>query len=293
MAMAYGAPCDRSCLKSTLDQYLNAVVQHNPSAAPLSVGFRQTENAMVRRTGAGLWQSAKALGKLQRRYFDAESEQAGYFGTLEEAGGPAIVTLRLKVEDRKITEAEWVLSRKGDPGLGPQGGGQANAAYNDVDYLIAHPPAERAVSKAERLSRSDLIAVTNSYFDGLSAHDGTLILAHPGCVRVENGTLTTQRPIQGGGATDCTSNGAMANIFAVTARRYPIVDEEAGAVLGIVLFERKPGVAMRRNLLSEWFFIEQGKIRSIYASMYYPEQDAIAPNWPPFDGNWPVPPPVK
>ena len=41
-------------------------------------------------------------------------------------------------------------------------------------------------------------------------------------------------------------------------------------VLSLVLFERKPGVAMRRNLLAEWFFIEQGKIRSIYASMYYP-----------------------
>ena len=72
--------------------------------------------------------------------------------------GTAIVTLRLKVEDRKITEAEWVLSRKGDPGLGPQGGGQANAAYNDVDYLIAHAPMERVVPKAERLSRSDMIA---------------------------------------------------------------------------------------------------------------------------------------
>ena len=83
----------------------------------------------------------------------------------------------------------------------------------------------------------------------------------------------------------------MANIFAVTARRYPIVDEEAGVVLGLALFERKPGVAMRRNLLSEWFFIEQGKIRSIYASMFYPEQEAMAPNWPPFDGNWPVAPP--
>ena len=82
-------------------------------------------------------------------------------------------------------------------------------------------------------------------------------------------------------------------IFAVTARRYPIVDEEAGAVLGLVLFERKPGVAMRRNLLSEWFFIEQGKIRAIYASMFYPEQEAMAPNWPPFYGNWPIAPPPK
>jgi hypothetical protein len=112
-------------------------------------------------------------------------------------------------------------------------------------------------------------------------------------VRIENGTLTTQRALPGGKLSDCTSEGAMANIFAVTARRYPIVDEEAGVVLGLGLFERKPGVAMRRNLLSEWFYIEQNKIRSIYAAMYYPEPEAMAPNWPPFDGNWPVAPIVK
>jgi len=290
---ACAAPCDRACLKAALDQYLNAVVAHNPAAAPLSAGFRQTENAVARRPGTGLWQSVMALGKLQRRYLDAESGQAGYFGTLEEAAGPAIATVRLKVEDRKIAEAEWVVARKGDPGLGSQGGQQGNAAFHDPEYLIAHAPQERVVPKAERLSRADLAAIANSYFDGLSAHDGTLIIAHPGCVRIENGALTTQRPIPAGGSTDCTSNGAMANIFAVTARRYPIVDEEAGVVLGLALFERKPGVAMRRNLLSEWFFIEQGKIRSIYASMFYPEQEAMAPNWPPFDGNWPVAPPAK
>src|ERR1700686_2378826 len=143
LGSAYGAVCDRACLKTTLDQYLTAVVQHKPAAAPLSVGFRQTENAMVRRLGNGLWESTKGLGKLQLRYFDPESGQAGYFGTLEEATGTAIVTLRLKVEDRKITEAEWVLARKGDPGLGPLGGGQATAAFFDPDYLMAHFPGER------------------------------------------------------------------------------------------------------------------------------------------------------
>jgi hypothetical protein len=293
LGSAYGAACDRVCLKTTLDQYLTAVVQHKPATAPLSAGFRQTENAMVRRLGTGLWESTKALGKLQLRYFDPESGQAGYFGTLDEANGTAIVTLRLKVEDRKITEAEWVLARKGDPGLGPLGGGQATAAYNDVANLLAHAPGERVAPKVGRVSRTDLIAITNSYWDGLSAHDGKLILAHPGCTRLENGTLTTQRSLPTGGETDCTSEGAMANIFAVTARRYPVVDEEAGVVLSLVLFERKPGVAMRRNLLAEWFFIEQGKIRSIYASMYYPDQEAMAPNWPPYDGNWPILPPAK
>ena len=249
--------CDRACLKSTLDAYLTALV------------------------------------KLQRRYFDATTEQAAYFGTLDEAAGPAIVTLRIKVEDRKITEAEWVLNRKGDPGIGPTAGAQANAAFYDPEYLLAHAPPERVIPKAQRLSRTDLVAITNSYFDGLSAHDGKIIIAHPGCVRIENGSLTTQRPIPAGGQTDCTAEGPMTNIFAVTARRYPVVDEEAGAVLGLALFQRKPGVLMRRNLLGEWFYIEQGKIREVYAAMFYPDQEAMVPNWPPFDGNWPPAPPPK
>jgi len=156
---------------------------------------------------------------------------------------------------------------------------------------LARDP-ERVIPKGERLSREDLVAITNSYFDGLSAHDGKLIIAHTGCVRVENGSLTTQRPIAGGGETDCTAEGPMTNIFAVTARRYLVVDPEAGAVLGLALFQRKPGVQMRRNLLGEWFFIEQGKIREVYAAMYYPDPAALVPNWPPFDGNWPpLPPP--
>ena len=285
---AVAAPCDRACLKSILDQYLTAVVKHDRAAAPLGLAFRETENAVVTTPGAGLWTSATALGRLDRRYFDPVTGQAGYFGTIEEAAGPAIVTLRLKVEDRRITEAEWVINRKGDPGLGPLGGEQAEAAFHNVDYLLAHAPAERVVSRAGRPTRGELEAIANSYFDGLSAHDGKVILAHPGCVRIENGALTTQRPAPAGGApSDCTAEGAMRNIYAVTARRYPIVDEEAGAVLGLALFQRKPGVDMRRNLLAEWFYIDGGRIRTIYAAMYYPPAEAMAPNWAPYDGNWP------
>ena len=40
------AVCDRPCLGTLLDQYLAAVIKHDPKAAPLAVGFRQTENAI-------------------------------------------------------------------------------------------------------------------------------------------------------------------------------------------------------------------------------------------------------
>jgi hypothetical protein len=82
---AAATDCDRACLKTALDQYLNAAIKHDPAAAPLMVGFRQTENAVVVRPGTGLWKSMTALRKLQRRYLDPVSGQAGYFAPSRKA----------------------------------------------------------------------------------------------------------------------------------------------------------------------------------------------------------------
>ena len=283
--------CDRACLKATLDQYMHAVTKHDPSAAPLFIGFRQTENATVVKLGTGVWKTVTGLGKIQRRYLDPVSGQAGYFGLVEESGAPAIVTVRLKIESKKITEAEWIISRKGDPGLnGPAGGNVFSP-----DNLIANPPPDKPVSKEARLSREAMVAITNSYFDGITTHDGSIIMANPGCVRLENGVTMTGRGAgpRGGGApgavTDCTSNLETINIQNVAARRFPIVDEEAGVVLAMAVFIRKPGTTTRRNMFSEWFFLENAKIRTIYAAMFYPPPEMPVPNWPPFEGNWPLP----
>ena len=289
--------CDRACLRNALDQYLNAVVKHDPAAAPLFVAFRQTENAVVVRPGTGTWKTVTALGKVQRRYLDPVSGQAGYFGTVEERGEPAIVTVRVKVENRKISEAEWLIARKGDPGLnGPQAAGQPAGNFFDPENLTVTAPPDKPVAKVAkeaRASREALIAITNSYFDGITTHDGSIIMAHPGCLRVENGNTVTGRPGRGnpsGPPSDCTSNLATINIQNVAARRYPVVDEEENVVLAIAVFLRKPGTATRRNVFSEWFAIENNKIRSIYSAMFYPVPEAPVPNWPPYDGNWPLSP---
>jgi hypothetical protein len=279
-------------LKNALAQYLCAIVRHEPSAAPLFPGFRQTENGLVVRPGAGTWQSVTGLGKLQRSYLDEVSGQAGYFGLVDEQSGPAIVTLRVKVTMRRIAEAEWLIARKGDPGaiVPPAPGGPAGSFF-DPENLAAHPPPERTLPAAERISRDALIAVANSYFDGLTAGDGALVIAHPGCARVENGFTVTGRPIKDkpGASTDCTSNLGIFNIQNVAARRFPVADEEAGVILGMGIFIRKPGAPQRRNVLSEWFTIDQNRIRAIHAAMIYPPPEAPMPNWPPYNGNWPLP----
>ncbi len=294
--------CDRTCLKGALDQYLNAVVKHDPSAAGLLPGFRQTENAVVVGAGAGVWQAVTALGKVQRRYLDTESGQAGYLGLVEEKDGLAIVTLRVKVVQHKVAEAEWLIARKGDPGSNvPPVPGQAGNFF-DPDNLIANPPPERVLPAGERLPREALAGIANSYFDGLSTHDGALVQAHAGCVRIENGFTVTGRPVlvtsrtstsagtegSSSAKTDCTSNLQGFNIAFVAARRFPLVDEEAGVVLGMGVFIRRPGTVQRRNVLSEWFAIDHNRIRSIHAVMFYPPAEAPMPNWPPYNGNWPM-----
>lgn len=298
-AFAQGA-CDRSCLKMMLDQYLSGVIRHDPSFPPLMTGFRQTENAVAVPLGKGIWQTMSGYGKVQRRYYDPVSGQAAYFGTVMEGAKTAIATVRIKVDEGKISEAEWYLAREGDPGMnGPAAPGQPAGNFFDPENLAMNPPPDRIVPRGQRLSRAALIAITNSYFDGITAHDGTIIQAHPGCTRLENGVTVTGRPIagkgkdkgkdKGGATTDCTSNLATINISFVAARRFPVVDEEAQVVLALAVFLRKPGTPQRRNVFSEWFAIDGGRIRSIWAAMFYPPDDVPVPNWPPYEANWPPP----
>src|SRR3954454_19098700 len=90
VAHAQGPACDRACLRTTLDAYLNAVIKHDPAAAPLMIGFRQTENAVVVRPGNGLWKTMTALGTIQRRFFDPVTGQAAFFGVIEEGSEKAV-----------------------------------------------------------------------------------------------------------------------------------------------------------------------------------------------------------
>ena len=88
---------------------------------------------------------------MQRRYLDPVSGQAGYFGIVEEGSNSAIVTVRVKVENRKITEAEWLMARDGDPGLnGPATATQRAGNFFEPDNLAANPPPDRVVAESRK-----------------------------------------------------------------------------------------------------------------------------------------------
>src|SRR6478735_4386048 len=270
------AACDRACLDGTLSRFLDAVVARDPARAPLAIGFRQTQNSVLTPAGQGAWQTVTAIGPVQRRYFDPITGNAEFFGVVTDGGQPAVASLRLRVENGAITEGEWHIAHKGDPGIS----GEGSDVLFDVDKLIASPPPERVVAPAERLPRDALVRIVNSYFDGLVAGNGRSVLAHGGCSRFENGFEVSGRPIRSGYRSLA--------VALVAARRYLLVDEEAQVVVVSAVFVRKPGDARRRNHFMEVFAIDGGKIRTVHAAMFYAAPDQPLPNWPPYEGNFPL-----
>jgi hypothetical protein len=277
-AGASAQSCGRDCLQQALDRFLTAMVAHDPGAADLGPAFRYTENALEVKAGEGLWKTATRLGAVQRRYLDPASGQAAYFGLIEEGAQSGIATLRIKVSGQRVTEGELVI-------------GRADNGIFDGPRLVAAPPASGVLAPAKRTPRADMIRAANSYFDGLEAKKGDAIAAIPGCSRIENGVMMTGTRAGRGGAPpvdrgDCANMSAMGQISTVVNRRFPVVDEEAGVVVGMAVFNRPPGAARAngtlwpRNLLTEIFAIENGRIATIHAAMHYLEPDVpTAPGW--------------
>ncbi len=284
--------CDRACLGGKLDQFLEAVVANDPDKAGLWVGYRQTQNALLIAPGEGIWATNSGLGALDRRYFDPATGQAEFFGTMKEGDETAIVSLRIKLHDDKIGEAEWHVARASDPDIR----GVPGKIVFDTENLLANPPLDRTVPESERRPRDELIAAVNSYFDGIVAGTGRYVRGNPGCQRLENGLGGpdwTGRPVSEADAefqesSDCRSGYAGLGIVNVAARRYLMVDEQAQVVVASAVFIRDPLNPKRRNCFMEIFYLDEGKISSVYAAMVYADPQRPMPNWAPYDGNFPI-----
>src|SRR5215472_2324530 len=79
-------PCDRACLNSFVDQYLDAVVAHDPSRLAVTTLVKFTEDGQHLRLGDGFWRSATGKGTYKFYVDDPDVGQVGFVGTMREAG---------------------------------------------------------------------------------------------------------------------------------------------------------------------------------------------------------------
>lgn len=229
------ASCDRVCLEGFVTQYLDALVGRNPYSLPLGPKVKFTENEQVIPLGEGIWGTASGLGTYKLLVADPQSGEVGFLGTLRENDTPVAFALRLKIDHRLIREVETIVVR--DPGAA-----KAIEGMGEPDPLFL-----TALPAGERRSRDELIAIANKYSDGIEHSKGDLAPFDPECNRIQNGVQTTNNPnlkIDPNNSWTPLSLGCKEQIDTkffrfvrkIYPRRFLVVDEERGLVLGWFLF---------------------------------------------------------
>ena len=261
------ATCGRTCLEATMTAYLNAMVKHDPAAAPFAKDMRFTENGHDLKPGEGLWQTIDGLGTYRQNVLDVRAHQSGAYLVAKEGGKPVLFSVRLKVENRKITEAETQVSHSSE-----EAGGW------DIDKLVtADPRMTYMPTKTERMPRAELVAIAQMYPAGLKAsksfeHDPDMPMI-PDAYRKENGMVTGgPDSIRGAGSKNMKTQ----SLFIKGGRedfqeRVVAVDEEAGIVWCRVSWKRPPakdGIP-RRFVAFEAFKVYGGKFHAAEAFLRF------------------------
>jgi hypothetical protein len=251
--------CDRACLEGFVNQYLDALLAHNPFGMPLARKVKFSENDVVLDLGDGVWNTITGVGTYKLYVADPESGQVGFFGTMRENSTPIALAVRLKIENRKITEIETVINRAGGGDGPPRGaarGGAAPAAapLGPAQLLEAmgKPDAvfTETVPAGERVSRDALIAAGNKYFDAIEHGSADAAAFDKDCNRVENGAQMTNNPSRAAanlswnpwalGCAEQIDSKIFSSYKRVYPRRFPVVDEERQLVFGFFMYQQ-PG----------------------------------------------------
>lgn len=233
MAQAAGQDCDRACLDGLVNQYLSAMVAHDPTRLPLARNVKFTEDGVRLELGEALWATAGGLGTYQLVFTEPEAGAVGAYAVVEENGSGALLALRLKVERRKITEIETLVARK-----------PTTSILNTDNLAEPRPVFLETVPAAERPSRREMVSIVGKYFDGIEQGRGDIVPFDPDCIRIENGIQTcpssASSPLGALGCEAQLDTKIFTYIQSVNPRRFPIVDRERGLVLAIVRFNH-PG----------------------------------------------------
>jgi hypothetical protein len=258
-ANAADSSCDRACLDSFIDQYLAALVTHDPSHLPLAKGAKTTETGQLVPAGDGMWLSVDQIGTYRVRFDDPAAEEAGIIALTDEHGLPGVLALRLKIRDRKISEVESIIVRQDIQGQGGMLMTSTMFAVTPIApldrkwFLLPDPALLTAVAPVDRTPREKMIAAADAYFDGLEKSSSAGVPIDDSCIRRDNGLQTTSNPnpsptdpafpgftIFGLECAAQLDSHYYSVISKVRGRRYPIVDEERGLVYAVVLFDH-PG----------------------------------------------------
>ncbi len=261
----HAGDCDKACLQDLMKGLLQAMIDHDPSEAPLAPGARYTENGQVLKVGDGFWNTASAiavpgdgllaLGPKSSAYkvmfSDPATEQAAYLGAVNEQGTPGMMALRIKADAGKISQIEAMIVR--EEYVGPRSGTMSlfrpkllteftPKGFETADTALAAPdggtPREALQQAADR------------YFDAIKRGQSSRAPLAADCERRDNGVRTTGnadappldiaqpafKPFALGCAAQIDS-GFFGYLTGVRARENVVADDGDGLVLAMAMLD--------------------------------------------------------
>jgi hypothetical protein len=273
-----GGDCNRECLIGLTEAYLSAMVARDPAKAPVIANVRFTQNTRPMALGQGVWESIKGVRGYKLFVADPVAGQVALYTAIEGTERPGLLTLRMKVQGRRISEIESVYVGIGQTGFGSVD----NLVTVDSVWTTVLPPAQRR-------PRTEMVDIANRYFDTLEKNIVDHVPFTSNCLRIENGVVTAGRAgapgLAGLGCRENVNHPMWNYITQIAPRRHLIVDEERGLVSGMYMFRhggteptytlpsgevvKHSEVMLRRQavVISELFKIEDGRIRRIEAVM--------------------------
>ncbi len=223
VSTAQAATCTRAGLTGVIDNYFKVVETHNMSSMATTANLRITENGQDMLPGEGLLKSGgKTL--LRRDVIDTERCAAVSEAVTEESvdGAPtqAVMAVRLKVEGKKVSEIETLVTREKEQ----------KTFYNPKALLAtADQDWKTPLPASARKSRAYMNDVANKYFSAFTkdkVEDGPYAEV---CHRWEGGLQTTAKTAK------CSPQGT-GLVINHTHRRFPVTDLELGITAGFMNF---------------------------------------------------------
>jgi len=300
--------CDRACLVSVMDGYMNAIFKHDPKLVPpLAKDVRMTENTGQMDVGEGvLWRSRVESTSFKIYIADPIEGQVAIQTRLKIQGRDALAVVRLKIDRGKILEIEQLYDR--------------NINEAAIPLLTTpRPTLVNDVPASQRGSRDLMLRAANSYFDALEGDNGKIAAFADDCARHENGYQTVNNPPPGGrmmpgpalpnpnteqgrsqlafSMMTCTQqidSKTFAYMKHIRPRRALIVDEQKGLVGTFPLFihdgtrrgapaDAPPG--MLQNLVTmETFGIRDGLIHEVEVFPFVTLPYGLGNGWTPGSG---------
>jgi hypothetical protein len=285
---------DREGLLTLMKEYLGALVKHDPKAVPFAEKTKFVENTAEIPVGEGLWIGASGgPSDFQIYAADPAAQQVAGLFMMKENGKDILLGVRLKTEDKKITEAEHLAIRDSLKG------GIKNLQKPRPAFLEDLAPADRTPREA-------MLKAGEAYYVALTGEDGKLAPFADDCERRENGMTTAgtrekmaAMPIENPDPEmkkmmetmakfpkSCEgqiSTGSFAYITDIKNRRVLVADEKNGLAVGFSMFWHKgdlktapikgvPGVTEMPSFQGTFnlpamhiYKIKQGKIYDIEA----------------------------